>query len=1468
MTLLAPVWLLLGGLAIVIAVLHMRRRRQLDVPSVLLWRLLDNPGTQRRTLRWPPPSPLLFLQIAIVLSIALALAQPLFGANRGDRDHTVFLLDASASMRATDELPSRFAVALDALTDRIGSIAAGSGNRFSVVTVSANPRIEVARQTDASGILPLLQSLAATDGDADWVAAENVVRSLFGADETATIVILTDGSDSGDTLLFDAFPDVKVERAVFGREDTVNLALSASLAHVEDEEGLWRIDGTVTFVGERPPTETVVEVLFQPIGQTAFVRLNEIAVDARLTPGGEFREPRLPERFDLELDLPGPGTVMLALPRDAGPADNRLRFVVNAEPMTARILYLGEPSRPLVAALQAFEHVELLTSETGELPGTGADFDLVIVDDATVPFVPDTNVLWIGTGRVEGRPVPNGLQSPSITGWNSNHPLANAISWPGVGPQTGYRMPRMPGATVLLESGGVPLIQARTTASGREVRIAFDIDGSAWSEQAGLPVFISNLIDWMGIRLGDVSPTPCMVGAPCLFESRLVSGTIRAEGGAEVWSIDTEGADYLIEGVDRTFIPTRAGLYTLQDEDGRRWIAVNPVVAGEIALAVSEPSESSALNGGTARLWWWLLLLAFLLLLAETWLAGRGTELFLRRSALHRSNPLSTRRRLMLGVRVAAIVFLFAAVVGLPWLGREPAEDVVVVMGGELGPAGGNPDRERILREVANNLGDGGAGARGALVATGETTRIAADLGGAGQNAGIAQAEPGTNLEEALMIAAAMVPSDRPGRVVLATDGNETEGDIARAIATLAARGLAVDIQPLTELPLGEVLVEAITAPPRVYAGDIFPIEAVLFSQQARAANIMISRAGETILEQEVALLAGRNVVETVMPAGEEGNLLVEVTIAAEGDTYAENNANGLIVVVQPSPAIAIVTPQPPLGEYFAQALTIQGLEADILRPDEAPTTLEGWLEYDSVVLMNVPAIVFDTENQEYLEQLVRVHGRGLLILGGENSFGPGGYYQTPFEELSPLSARIEHDAPEVAIVFVLDRSSSMGQPIGDVTRLDIAKEATVTAISLLHQAARVGVVVFDSQSYLLLPLTAERDDNLVREAMLPLVEERGGTNMFPGIATAIEELMNVDSATKHIVVMTDGITGEGQFDALIVAAVEAGISISAVGIGAGLEDPLLNRLARYTGGTYHSTGDFRALPAILSQEALTLSNSPFQEQIAPVNWLDRDAEFLAGLPDQLPPIYAFVRTSAKPTANVHLVATDDEGAEVPLMASWRYGNGHVLALATHGAGAGTADWIQMPEYPLMWSQTIRQFLPDAQGPGLSVRLDRIGDVVQITADVLNPDGTPMEGQSVVASIAGTDDEYTLQRVAPGRYQAEFSAGAGAYQVDVEAGDLAASASVYVGYPARYNFGRADFDKLQALAAATGGELLLGDQPIFSDERQWVAQPGWGVWTLVALALFMIDLTIRHAPSLFGLRAMARRVRPGVAVPA
>lgn len=1466
MTFLTPAWLALGGLTIIVFVLHMRRRRQLDVPSVLLWRSIENTGAPRRTIRWPPPSLLLALQLLIILLVAAALAQPLFGGDQGESDHTIYVIDASASMRATDVAPDRFGNAIETLTDQLNGVDPDAGNRFSVVVVDANPRIHIARQEAPGQVVSVLAALDATDGPADWNAASDLIASLFVGDEVPKIVILSDGADPAAAGITDTFPNVAIERAVIGNSGTVNLGVVANLLETDAEAGEWLLTGAVTFTGIQPPDSVSLTVLFRPEGADRFLEWDEVEArrgGAADDPDGDPIEP-VSDNFVLQLQLPGPGEIRVELPDDDGAYDNVVNFNVRQEPATARVLYLGPQSLPLVAAFLSMDSVDLV--EADQLPDNDADFDLVIVDNVTVPRRPATNVLWVGVGRLASASEPTGLQSPSLSGWNAGHPLSEDVTWAGIEPSVGYRIPRLSGSTVLLESGGTPLIQARTRPSGREISIAFDIVSSNWPELTSFPVFISNVVSWLGKDVGTNLAATCLVGQPCPVESRLLDGTIVAEDGTAVWSIETAGQTYLLPGIENSFVPTLAGLYRLEADEVTRLIIVDADAAGETSLAAIEGFEgASVLSVGTPRVWWWLLLAALLILVLETLLAGRGSEHFLRASGLDRTNPLARRRRVILATRVIAIAFLVAAIAGLPWLGQEPVEDVVVVLGADLGPGDQNADRDGVLQQVAENAANGGAG--GGLITAGNTTEITGDLGAATAPQQTT-ADVGANLEEALLLAAAMVPSDRPGRIVLATDGNETEGDLALAFAALSERGITVDIQAVTDIPQGEVLIEQIDAPPRVFAGDIFPLEAVIYAQEAGEATVSITRAGEAVLDQSVELLAGRTMVQTLIPAGEEGNLLIEVTVTADSDTYAQNNTNGLIVEVKPPPAILIVTPQPVLGEYFAQALSVQGREAEILTPAEAPTTLEGWLEYESVVLMNVPAIEFDTENQEYLEELVRTHGRGLLILGGENSFGPGGYYQTPFEDLSPLSARIEHEAPEVAVVFVLDRSSSMGGMIGDRTRLDIAKQATVTAISLLHESARVGIVVFDSDAYPLVTLTAVRDDQYIADQLLPVIEERGGTNMFPGLVAALSMLAEVDAATKHIIVLTDGATNAANFDAVIETAIQENISISAVGIGAG-QDRRLIQIADFTGGAFHETTDFRALPAILSQEALTLANSPFREIIAPVQWANRDAEFLAGLPDVLPPIYAFVQTTAKPTADLHMTLIDDEGEVQPLMASWRYGNGHVLAFATHGAGAGTAEWIQMPEYPLLWSQILRHFLPDADPTGLNGSLERAGDAIVITADVLGPDDLPVTDQAVVATLDhDPDNPISLVENEPGRYVGQFTAGVGAYSVTIATGDETDSASIYVAYPARFNFGRADFDKLQALAAMTGGQLLLGGDPIFSDETQWVAQPGWRIWALVALVLFMLDLTIRHAPALFGLRRVARRPGPAIAVPA
>ncbi len=1454
MSLLAPVWLAVGALTVFVLILHMQRRRHLDVPSVMLWRLLENNVARRRSLRLPTPNVLMLLQIAAVILIAIALAQPLLGPSRGS-EHTIYVVDASASMRATDLKPSRFEDAVTRLTGMIEASAPVPGNRVSVVFAGATAQLVVARQA-ASAAVHAADGMRAGDGPADWKGAADLVAPLVRGGEPTEIVVLTDGADAGAKIFAEVFPAVHSTQTLVAGPDATNVGLTARAVPVKAETGKWRFVGAVRFGGAKPD-RVEVRALFQPEGQEAFIQLATTEVVRR---SGDTEE-----TFTMQMDVPGPGALTLQLPADAGPADNEVNFVLRNKPAVAYVLYVGEPNHQLISALQSIQNVVVTAADT--LPVDDDIYDLVIADGVALSRRPNTNVLWLRDAYIAGQTKPVALKESYVTGWNADHVLARGVDWTAIAAQTAYRVARMPGAAVLAETGGFPLVQARTTPRGREVQLAFELKDSEWTDRTGFPVFITNLVHWLGVEPGAVAEAVCTVGVPCPIESRLITGRMLSPDGLEVWTGASRTAEFLLPGVELGFVPDRAGFYRIEGKNESHLVPVNAVVEGETALAALDPAAAAAEETKpTVPVWNWLLVAALAVLLVEAWIAGRGPEQFLRRTGLASTNPLAVRRRLQLAVRAAASALLVAAIVGMPVLLREPAQQVVVVLATDLGPESKNTDRDRVLKQVQANLNAGGAHA--GLVTTGAFNTIAADAGvNAVATGGVTKVAPaGTNLEQAVRLAAAMVPVHRAGRVVLATDGNETAGDISRSIGLLRARGLTVDIQPLTELPPGEVLVESIRAPSRVFAGDTFLLDAVIYSQGTTKARVTIKRAGVPSLDEEVDLVPGRNRVESVIPAGDAGDLLLEVSAKSDRDTFAQNNTDGLFVEVAATPTIAIITDEIDMGDYFAHALAVQGLTATVVRPSKVPTKMEGWMKYDSVVLMNMPAIAMDTEQQEQLEKLVQVYGRGLLILGGENSFGPGGYFETPFERLSPLSAKVAHEAPRIAMVFVLDRSGSMIGAVdttGIITRLDIAKQATLSAVSLLNDESQVGIVVFDSEGYILLALQDHKDEAGIRDALRPLVPG-GGTSIFPGLQLGIDMIATSDASTKHIVVMTDGLSQDADFGALLDKARKLGITVSAIAIGSSADVRQPQDIAQRGGGAFYATEDFKALPSILAQETLMLTTSPVKDRTAQVAWADRSADFLSGMPQTMPPVHGYVRTTAQPAADVHMTVTEEDGEITPLLASWRYGNGHVLSFATHGAGAGTQEWTHLAEYPLMWAQAIRQFLGDTPGPGLTVALHRTGDTIEVAADLLDKDGAPLVGHMVLANFGDAPGtSVSLSESSPGHYQGVFAATqTGSYVVEVKADDLSRSASVYVGYPARYDFVRSDFDKLQAVAAATGGKLLLGDKPVFDDARHWVAQPEWRLWTALALILFMLDLAIRHAPGLFGLNRRSSGLVP------
>src|SRR5690606_14267382 len=284
-----------------------------------------------------------------------------------------------------------------------------------------------------------------------------------------------------------------------------------------------------------------------------------------------------------------------------------------------------------------------------------------------------------------------------------------------------------------------------------------------------------------------------------------------------------------------------------------------------------------------------------------------------------------------------------------------------------------------------------------------------------------------------------------------------------------------------------------------------------------------------------------------------------------------------------------------------------------------------------------------------------------------------------------------------------------------------------------------------------------------------------------------------------------------------------------------------------------HYTRDVNDLPSILTREISRFTAEAVSEDTVTATWRDRGADFLQAFPTAPPPLLGYVKSSEKPGATVHLAIADD----VPLLASWRYGLGRVAALASHGAGPWVATWMSDPEYPAWWAQVVRSTLPATPNPGLTLHVARDRDYARITVEALNSEGEPLSGLELMARVAdpaGGEMPVRLMEGEPGVYRGEFIADrAGSYTVAVSppagAGETIqepAEARLYVGYPAIYSAESSGADLLRAVAAASGGRVLSEDDPVFTDPvpLRWVWRPAWPLWSLLAIAFFMVDLVI------------------------
>jgi Mg-chelatase subunit ChlD len=726
-----------------------------------------------------------------------------------------------------------------------------------------------------------------------------------------------------------------------------------------------------------------------------------------------------------------------------------------------------------------------------------------------------------------------------------------------------------------------------------------------------------------------------------------------------------------------------------------------------------------------------------------------------------------------------------------------------------------------------------------------------------------------TDLASALRLAHASLPADRVRSIVLFTDGVSDPAAWDSLAASLAADDVRVIPVAVTPPDQPEALVRSLRAPARVRQREPFRIEAEIISNRAQPATLRVFRNGVLVQNSPAELSVGANRFEFTQVV--EADALAEyiLRVEARDDTFADNNELTALVRAEGEPRVLLLTDAPAQARHLDHALRQEGIRLDIRPARGAPLSLGDLQNYALLILDNVSAPELGAPQLKLYASYVTDFGGGLLMLGGDQSFGLGGYHRTPVDEVLPLRSEFQADeeTPSLGLCLIIDKSGSMS---GE--RIEMARAAAAGAIDLLTPKDYAAVVVFDGDASVAVELQPVADRGFFRRRIAS-IEADGGTNLAPAMDLALRALAPAPAKLKHVIILSDGASMPGDYLELASQMAQSGMTVSTVGLGDGIDVDTLQEIARRGSGRYYFTANSQDVPQILAKETVTAAKSALQEfPFSPRRV--RDASFLGGLDlASAPFLYGYVRTELRPTAELWLATERGE----PLLATWRHGLGRAGAFTSDARARWAVEWLRWEGYSRFWAQLVRHLMrTDAAAPfavNVAPEPAADGDGFRVTVDALDPAGefvAQASGRVLVLDPSGERRSLDLAPAGPGRFTARVPAPArGNHHFDLRLDSLAfpngalrAYAAAAPSFPDEYKLAPPDLALLDRLASATGGRLNPPDLAalLASDPRRARHEhPLWPWLAAAALAAFLVDVALKRLPSPLNLSTPRRR---------
>ncbi len=733
-----------------------------------------------------------------------------------------------------------------------------------------------------------------------------------------------------------------------------------------------------------------------------------------------------------------------------------------------------------------------------------------------------------------------------------------------------------------------------------------------------------------------------------------------------------------------------------------------------------------------------------------------------------------------------------------------------------------------------------------------------------------------TNIAKGLSLAAAMVPQGENGRIVLITDGATNEGILKEALNGLRSKRIPVDALPLEYSYDQEVWLERIDLPVRVKKGETYEAAVLLSSLKPGTGLLTLEENGNRIFAQNVSYKAGRNRFSIPLRMRTPGyyEYVAKIFPGDHADGWTQNNiaigglylrGQGKILLVKDSYG------DPRDWQPLLDALRRNDFVVETMDAAEFPSTGMALMPYDCVIFDNVPADAFFGAQFNALKIAVENQGVGFLMVGGANSFGPGGYNRTSIEEILPVNMDITNKKvlPKGALVIILHTCEF---PDGNTWAKRIAK----AAIRVLGAKDEVGLIAYDYQKgeKWIFPLTpASQYSKLVKKI------NRAAPGDMPTFANTmnmgLKGLKASNAAAKHMIIISDGDPSPPP-PALINKFKKAKISISTVlvdGYHQGGYQRAMRAIAGSTGGRFYYPKNPRQLPRIFVKEAKTIKRSMVQNQTF-VPRVEFDDGALLKEISAFPPLHGYVLTSAKddPRRCRVVLRGPDKDQLDPVLAVGQFGVGRTAAFTSDLAPNWAKDWYEWNKFLPFIKQLVVSISRISKASSLRLRAFASGNNGVLIMEDFHPHPGFLDAGAIIAGPGGRSVELKFKQDAPGRYSATFPLwGKGRYEIVAVASgdgrDERTSAALAVPYSAEYLRFRSNPKLIKEIVQRTSGRLLTGNETgkeIFTKDRETrrISKPIFDLFLLLIACCIPLDVGIRRIQIDFGaIIAFFRRKR-------